>query len=71
MKDLQFESGGVELLKRVEPLWKKLNSFHLQRSTYFKQHFESFTFAARQRRFFEEPGLKVRIDLAYDPAAPV
>ncbi len=36
---------------RIKPLWEALNRHHYQRSTYFKAHFESFTFEERIKQF--------------------
>lgn len=66
MDQIQLECGGIELLERVKPLWKKLNSHHLSHSVYFKQHYMTFTFDVRQQRFLEDTELKVMVNLAYD-----
>ena len=44
MKILKLEKHEIF---KIQPLWEKLKSHHLQRSTYFKDHFESYTFEQR------------------------
>ncbi len=34
-------------IHRIKPLWEELNRHHCQHSTYFRTHFESFTFEER------------------------
>ena len=40
-----------EDISQIRPMWEKLNKHHGQNSTHFKEHFRSFTFAARQKLF--------------------
>lgn len=37
-------------IDEIEPLWRELNSHHLERSKNFKEHFSSFTFAERSKK---------------------
>ena len=41
-----IEINKEEILK-IKELWKELNSYHCERSSYFKFHFKSFTFEKR------------------------
>lgn len=46
-------------LDEIEPLWRELNSHHHERSTNFKVHFSSFTFAERSKKLLEMDKLVV------------
>ena len=64
--DVVFESGGSELLPRLETLWCELNALHAKRSPNFKERFEAFTFDKR-RNSIESPHKEVHIIIAKDP----
>ena len=49
MSDIRYIEGNEEILDRIEPLWKALNAIHLEKSVHFKEHYTSFTFAARKK----------------------
>ncbi|MBN1534850.1 MAG: GNAT family N-acetyltransferase [Spirochaetes bacterium] len=40
-----------ERIETIRPLWEKLNELHLRDSTYFKDHFGTFTFQRRCEKF--------------------
>jgi len=39
-------------IDEIEPLWRELNTHHHEKSTNFKDHFSSFTFAERAEKLF-------------------
>ena len=54
----------IELIK---PLWEQLNSIHLDKSIYFKNKYEKFTFEKRMKSIYEkdEKGI-IRLDMLLD-----
>ena len=54
----------IELIK---PLWEQLNSIHLDKSIYFKNKYEKFTFGKRMESIYEkdEKGI-IRLDMLLD-----
>lgn len=64
---VQYIVGDETLLNQMEPLWLELNGHHLKLSPYFKQDYETFTFARRKSMFEEKAGEgKLRVELAED-----
>lgn len=47
-KDLQYISGGYELLERLRPLWEKLNLHHESVNVRFRSFYRQFTFDSRR-----------------------
>lgn len=66
MDQIQFLEGQGELLDIVEPMWEKLNHYHMSNSKNFSNHFTKLTFDARRKKFQQEEGLLIRIDLVKD-----
>jgi ribosomal protein S18 acetylase RimI-like enzyme len=64
MEKYTIISGGKELIDLTETLWKKLNSLHKSKSTYFPNFFDNFTFEMRKKGLLEkaERG-KIKIEL--------
>lgn len=50
-------------LRRIEPLWEKLNDHHLKNSTHFSDYYGLFSFKQRMEKF-QDPQLKMRIEVA-------
>lgn len=46
-------------LGRIKPLWEKLNCLHRDRSEYFSDYFERFTFEKRIEEFALKPALGI------------
>ncbi|MBN1614522.1 MAG: GNAT family N-acetyltransferase [Deltaproteobacteria bacterium] len=44
---MKIEAIGKEDLEAIRTLWEGLNAHHLARSTYFKDHYSTFTFERR------------------------
>ena len=51
----------IEEINSIRPLWEKLNKIHLDDSTYFKEHYQSFTFEKRCKSFLEMDPAYVKI----------
>lgn len=43
----------------VKPLWEKLNRLHKERSDFFKEHFDTFTFEKRIAQFNDRDAVRV------------
>ena len=54
MNKLKYIEGSKELLAKVEPLWKKLNSEHAQKTLYFKNDFLNNTFDERKESLIQK-----------------
>ncbi|MDQ7094361.1 GNAT family N-acetyltransferase [Desulfosporosinus sp. PR] len=65
--DITYVEGGEELLKRVAPLWEKLNEHHAGISTFFKDDIAKRTFEQRNEQWIAKAiqGF-LRIDLAIE-----
>ncbi len=48
VQPIEYITGSVSLLDRVEKLWKELNDHHVSVSTHFSQAFSNFAFDARK-----------------------
>jgi diamine N-acetyltransferase len=46
--ELKFIEGGAELLDTLQPLWKKLNALHAEKSTHFAETFAKTSFLERK-----------------------
>ena len=46
--ELKFIEGGAELLDTLQPLWKKLNALHAEKSTHFAETFAKTSFSERK-----------------------
>lgn len=66
MKELDFITGGTELLDDVQPLWEGLNAHHKANSRYFKEKFEKLTFDVRKKKFINAKDTEIRVDLVKD-----
>ncbi|MBN2048649.1 MAG: GNAT family N-acetyltransferase [Anaerolineaceae bacterium] len=58
----QIISIGQEELHRIEHLWKRLNELHYQDSHYFKEHYRTFTFDNRIKKFHRFDAKDIKID---------
>lgn len=67
VKQFNYITGGTELLSHTQPLWEKLNAYHLENAIHFKDHFRSNTFEKRKEKFITDPDTQVRVDLVKDP----
>lgn len=43
-----IQSGGIELIDQIEPVWEELNRLHLQKSAFFSDDFKNFKFLKRK-----------------------
>lgn len=68
MSNIEYISGGKELLDFVGPLWEKLNAHHKANSKYFVDRFENFTYETRKARFLSDLHADIRVDLVKDKA---
>lgn len=48
MKQIQYVSGGIDLLDRISPLWEQLNSYHKTHSIHFKGKYGNLSFQSRK-----------------------
>jgi len=53
-------------LGTIQRLWEKLNEDHLNDSIHFKEHYKSFTFKERCRKFVTVPEDKIRIEIVQE-----
>ncbi len=62
---IRYVQSDQSVLDQIEPLWKGLNRCMGERSTYFKEHFATMTFAKRKADLLKKaaPGV-IRIDIA-------
>ena len=51
-----------EELHRIEHLWKRLNELHYQDSHFFKEHYRTFTFNERIKKFHRFDAKDIKID---------
>ncbi len=51
---INYVTGGVELVDRLEPLWNKLRLLHSSRSVYFSDDFLSVSYEDRKVSFLDE-----------------
>jgi GNAT superfamily N-acetyltransferase len=64
---IKYVNGDQRLLDKVKDLWQKLNSYHCERSEYFKQHYLGMTFERRKADLQKKAeGGELRVDLAFD-----
>lgn len=66
MNNLEFISGGKDLLELVQPLWEKLNKHHENNSSYFSEKYRKQTFDTRKSKFISDNNLEIMIDLIKD-----
>lgn len=67
-----YESGGIELLDKIRPLWEQLNQHHATVSTHFSGDFHAKNFAGRKKTLLEKyADGKLRIDIAHSQEHPV
>ena len=65
--EIQYEASNAKGLDLVEPLWQRLNQYHLERSRHFSHHYATRTFAARKAEMLNKSkGGFLRTDLARD-----
>lgn len=63
MSNIEYISGGRELLDLVKPLWEQSRKYHEGKSNYFASHFVGLTFDKRKEKFFKETTELVHIDI--------
>ncbi len=51
---------------KIKDLWEQLNEIHLRDSHFFKDHYETFTFENRCRKFEDIPEDHIRIEIIED-----
>ena len=63
--NINYISGGIELLDEIQPLWDKLNRHHQTISPHFSVEFGTKTFDGRKEKLLKKyAGSEIRIDLA-------
>ena len=66
MNQINYTSGGIELIDVIEPLWLTLNKLHQASSPYFADSFNHRTFAERKKMLVNRlPENTIRIDIAH------
>lgn len=63
---LQINILDKSQLSQIKPLWENLNLIHLQDSVFFKEHYKSFSFERRAKKWLDTPNEKIKILGAYD-----
>ncbi len=64
---IRYVHGDQRMLDEIRFLWGDLNRCMYERSTYFKQHFESMNFQKRKSQLLEKAACGLlRVDLAVD-----
>jgi GNAT superfamily N-acetyltransferase len=63
---LQIRALDKKQLVQIKPLWEKLNIVHLQDSVFFKEHYASFSFEKRAKKWMDAPDEKIRILVGYN-----
>lgn len=54
-------------MESVEPLWRKLNEVHIQRSVHFSETYANMTWEQRKRVLLGRPaGTELYVELAYE-----
>ena len=65
MEDIEYISGGIELLDSIRTLWEQLIVHHAEISTYFSEDLLERTFPKRKDGLIEKSKqVKIRVDLA-------
>jgi len=54
MEDIIFIEADARDLNLIQPLWEKLNQYHLQQKSNFKEHYENFTFPERSKTLLKK-----------------
>jgi GNAT superfamily N-acetyltransferase len=70
--DITYQSGGLEHLETIRPLWQALNCHHQAISPHFEHEFAFFTFdqrVANLRRAYA--GQDIHLDIAWVGERPV
>ncbi len=49
----------TERIDDIEPLWRELNAYHLEKSHFFKEYFFTFTFQERCKKLLARDQLKI------------
>ena len=47
--DIILKTGDKSFLSETKELWEELNQLHIEKSLYFQQHYNTFTFQARKQ----------------------
>ncbi|MCX7710281.1 MAG: GNAT family N-acetyltransferase [Clostridia bacterium] len=67
MPNIDYDSGGIDMLDSIKELWEQLNQHHRVLSPYFEHHYKNFTFEKRKKSLVEKAQhAELRIDLASD-----
>jgi len=65
--EIIFRHGDIAILDEIKELWEELNKHHLEKSPYFKHHFENYTFEKRKESIIKEAkNGKILVIIAYD-----
>lgn len=51
---MEITKIDIKELSQIRPMWEELNKIHGKLSTYFKNHFESFSFEERQKQLLKK-----------------
>lgn len=67
--DIHLVEKNIEEIKLIKPLWKQLNSIHIEKSIHFKTKYENFIFSKRMESIYEKAqnGI-IKIDMVFDSA---
>jgi len=58
---------SIEEIELIKPLWDQLNCVHLEKSIYFKNKFENFTFNKRVKSIYEKShNGTIKIDMLWN-----
>jgi len=58
---------SIKEIELIKPLWEQLNSVHLEKSIYFKNKFEKFTFDKRTKSIYEKSQKgNIKIDMLWN-----
>ncbi|EKQ58281.1 MULTISPECIES: GNAT family N-acetyltransferase [unclassified Clostridium] len=64
---INIVTKGIKDIELIKPLWEQLNSVHLEKSVYFKQRFENFTFDKRMKSIIQKAdGENIKLDILLD-----
>ncbi|WP_297429512.1 GNAT family N-acetyltransferase [Clostridium sp.] len=64
---INIVTKGIKDIELIKPLWEQLNSVHLEKSVYFKQRFENFTFDKRMKSIIQKADEEnIKLDILLD-----
>jgi ribosomal protein S18 acetylase RimI-like enzyme len=69
--EIDYLSGGVELLDAMGPLWEKLNALHAIVSPHFADSFRKGSFGMRKAHLLDKSKTaQLRVDIAQEHGSP-